>query len=150
MLSVSPTAPPSLVECKHWGRRTRPQAISGGATAFEFWVYPTPAVLLLISAGSVLVVVRREGAGDAAGLVGIIDGGLVRDVVLAAVVHGDLGVSTGTQHVWDKQTRTAVMQNDVKKNKPKNQHAKDMAMAQMSPHMQGCRVQILTTVTSVF
>lgn len=65
----------------------------------------TQNVLLLISAASILVVVRREGPGDAAGLVGIIDRRLVRAVVLGAVVHGDLGVCAGTQHVCDKPGR---------------------------------------------
>lgn len=75
----------------------------------------TQKVLLLISAASVLVVVRREGAGDAAGLVRIIDRRLVRAVVLGAVVHGDLGVCAGTQHVWDAQTRTAMTTNNLVK-----------------------------------
>lgn len=109
MLSVSLTAPPSLVECKHWGGRTHLRR-SVWATAFDSQVYlKTQHVLLLVAADTVLVVVRREGPGDAAGLVRVINRRLVRDVILGAVVHGDLGVCTGTQHVW----RTAIMHNDT-------------------------------------
>lgn len=61
---------------------------------FGFFLLP------LVSTRSILVVFRRKGAGDAASLIWVVHWRLVWGVVLCAVVHGNLGVYTGTQHVW--------------------------------------------------
>ena len=111
----------------------------------------------LVSTVAVLVVVRREGARDAARLVRVIYWRLVWGVVLTAVVHRHLSVGAGTQHVWGERRGRVWVHLDLKYTcikKAVKGHAAHVtttkAIRRLKLYMHQCSVPvILTTVTSV-